>query len=248
MVLKIYMVKVLEKQIFLNDSYLKRFKSNLLSITSEGHLIFEKGIFYALSGGQPGDEGSVSWDDKSCNIIATIKDQAGNIRLVPHEGQELPPKGKECLQEINWDKRFRYMRTHTALHLLSVVIPLPVTGGQISENKGRLDFNMPEPLESKEVLEGQLNEIIFKDYKITESWITDSELDSRPNLVKTMSVSPPRGVGKVRLIRIGDEKKQIDLQPCGGTHVKSTSEIGKVRFGKIESKGKQNRRVSINLE
>ena len=140
------------------------------------------------------------------------------------------------------------MRTHTALHLLSVVIPLPVTGGQISENKGRLDFNMPDPVENKAILEEQLNEIISKDYKITQSWITDSELDSRPDLVKTMSVSPPRGAGKVRLIRIGDENIQIDLQPCGGTHVNSTSEIGKVRFGKIENKGKQNRRVSIHLE
>ncbi len=242
------MAKVVEKKIFLGDSYLKSLKSRLLGITSEGYLIFEKGIFYALGGGQPGDEGLVRWEGKSCNIVSTIKDKEGNICLVPQAGHEIPPLGTECLQEINWDKRFRYMRTHTALHLLSVVIPLPVTGGQISENKGRLDFNMPETVENREVLEDKLNGIIFKDYKITQIWITDSELDSRPNLVKTMSVSPPRGVGKVRLIRIGDEKKQIDLQPCGGTHVKSTSEIGKVRFGKIESKGKQNRRVSIHLE
>ena len=241
-------MKVMEKNIFLSDSYLKSYESKLLDITDDGHLIFEKGIFYALSGGQPGDEGLISWKDKRCNIVGTIKGKESNICLVPKEDQEVPPIGAECRQEIDWGKRFKYMRTHTALHLLSVVIPLPVTGGQISENKGRLDFNMPDPVENKEILEEQLNEIISKDYKITQSWITDSELDSRPDLVKTMSVSPPRGAGKVRLIRIGDENIQIDLQPCGGTHVNTTSEIGKVRFGKIENKGKQNRRVSIHLE
>ena len=140
------------------------------------------------------------------------------------------------------------MRIHTALHLLSVVIPLPVTGGSISAEKGRLDFDMPEAPEDKAILEEQLNELIARDLEVHESWITDEELQAQPELVKTMSVKPPMGSGRVRLVGIGSDADQIDLQPCGGTHVARTGEIGRIRIGKIEKKGKQNRRVNIHFD
>jgi misacylated tRNA(Ala) deacylase len=140
------------------------------------------------------------------------------------------------------------MRVHTALHLLSVVIPLPVTGGSISAEKGRLDFDMPDAPDDKEALERALNDLIAADHAVTEEWITDAELEAKPGMVKTMTVKPPVGQGKVRLIRIASGGTTVDLQPCGGTHVRSTGEIGRVRFGKIEKKGKQNRRVSILID
>ena len=140
------------------------------------------------------------------------------------------------------------MRIHTALHLLSVVIPLEVTGGSISAAKGRLDFNMPDAPQDKTALQAQLQELINRDLTVSESWITDAELDDNPQLVKTMSVSPPRGSGHIRLVRIGAGDTQVDLQPCGGTHVKRTAEVGQIRLGKIEKKGKQNRRVYLHLE
>jgi misacylated tRNA(Ala) deacylase len=137
------------------------------------------------------------------------------------------------------------MRIHTALHLLSVVIPLPVTGGAVGADKGRLDFDMPEAPQDREVLEGQLNALVTRDLPVTEMWITDAELDANPGLVKTLSVQPPRGAGRVRLVQIGEGAGAIDLQPCGGTHVARTGEIGKLRITKIEKKGRQNRRVTI---
>jgi misacylated tRNA(Ala) deacylase len=147
-------------------------------------------------------------------------------------------------QVLDWDRRHRLMRVHTALHLLSVVIPLPVTGGQIGADRGRLDFDMPEPPGDIEALNEALNAFIDADLPVTESWITDAELMANPGLVKTMSVAPPVGQGRVRLVKIGE----IDLQPCGGTHVARTGEIGRVAIGKIEKKGRQNRRVSLTLE
>ena len=236
----------MQEKLFLNDSYLKECMSNLVDVTDTGGLIFDKTIFYAMSGGQPGDEGLISWGNKSCRIKNTIKNRDGDVCLVTDDHQEIPTIGSKCIQELNWTKRLKYMRVHTALHLLSVIIPLPVTGGQISEDKGRLDFNMPEPIQNKEELENKLNEIIANEYTVSDSWITEEELDKKPELVKTMSVSPPRGAGKIRLIRIGD-RDQIDLQPCGGTHVRTTGEIGKVSIGKIENKGKQNRRVNLYI-
>ena len=236
----------MQEKLFLSDGYLKECRSTLVDITDTGGLVFDKTVFYAVSGGQPGDEGSITWGNKSCQIKSSIRNKDGDVCLVTEDDQETPPVGTECIQKLDWIKRYRYMRVHTALHLLSVIIPLPVTGGQISKDKGRLDFNMPEPIQNKEELENKLNNIIGKDYAVTQSWITEEELDKKPDLVKTMSVSPPRGSGKIRLIRIGDSD-QIDLQPCGGTHVATTGEIGKISLGKIESKGKQNRRVNLHL-
>lgn len=180
-----------------------------------------------------------------------MKGEGGAVVLVPAEPQPqplpLPPVGAELRQRIDWGRRYRYMRIHTGLHLLSVVIPLPVTGGQIGAGKGRLDFDMPHPPGDVTALEERVNELIARDLPVSEDWITDEELAANPGLVKTMSVAPPVGQGRVRLIRIGEGAGQIDLQPCGGTHVARTGEIGRVTIGKIEKKGRQNRRVSLIL-
>jgi misacylated tRNA(Ala) deacylase len=167
--------------------------------------------------------------------------------LVPAEPGPLPAEGTKVEMRLDWDRRHRFMRMHTALHLLSVVVPLPVTGGQIGFEKSRLDFLMPEVTHEREVIQARLGTLIAEDHPVSDRWISEEALDANPDLVKTMSVQPPRGAGQIRLVRIGSNKT-IDLQPCGGTHVRSTAEIGQVRVGKLENKGKQNRRISITLD
>ena len=216
-------------------------------INDDKSIVLNQSIFYPTSGGQPGDRGALLFEGAKCEIITTHKGENGKIILVPANHDFLPKLGDNVEQVIDWETRFKHMRVHSALHLLSVVIPLPVTGGSITDEKGRLDFNMPEALSNKEELESQLNKLISGNYIVTQSWITDEELLTQPGLIKTMSVQPPIGSGRVRLIRIGSDDSQIDLQPCGGTHVANTSEIGSMRFGKIEKKGKQNRRVNIHF-
>ena len=162
-------------------------------------------------------------------------------------GAAPPPVGASVEAVIDEATRDLYRRIHTCLHLLSVVIPLPVTGGSISAGKGRLDFDMPEPPEDKDAIAAALNDLIAADHPVGDEWITDEELAANPGLVKTMSVQPPRGSGRVRLVRIGAGESTVDLQPCGGTHVARTGEIGPVRLGKVENKGKQNRRVNLLL-
>jgi misacylated tRNA(Ala) deacylase len=189
----------------------------------------------------------LTWDGGRIEIATTIKGAGDAIVLVPAEPAALPPVGAEVMQGLVWDRRHRHMRVHTALHLLSVVIPLPVTGGAIAADKGRLDFHMPEVPTDKAALEDTLNKLIACNFPVSEEWISEAELDANPGLVKTLTVQPPRGAGRIRLVRIGVGENTADLQPCGGTHVANTSEIGPVRLGKIESKGKQNRRVHLIL-
>ena len=233
--------------IFLEDAYKREAPGEVTGLTPEGGIVLDASLFYATSGGQPGDSGALSWGSGDIRIATAVKGEGGEIILVPEDGP-LPPVGTKVTQVLDWERRHRHMRVHTALHLLSVVIPLPVTGGSISADKGRLDFDMPDALADKEALSDQLNEIIARDLPVSESWITEAELDANPGLVKTMSVQPPRGAGRIRLIRIGEGEGQIDLQPCGGTHVARLGEIGPVRLGKTEKKGKQNRRVYLHLE
>ncbi|WP_071675410.1 alanyl-tRNA editing protein [Nioella nitratireducens] len=235
------------RQLFMEDAYRKSAPATVLRLTDEGGVVLDASLFYAQGGGQPGDSGTLDWDGGRLTVATTVKGETGEIILVPAEPAGLPPVGATVEQRLDWDRRFAHMRVHTALHLLSVVIPLPVTGGAIGAEKGRLDFDMPEAPDDKLIVQGQLNALIDRDLPVTEEWITDEELDANPGLVKTMSVQPPRGSGRVRLVRIGEGKGQVDLQPCGGTHVKSTGEIGKVTLGKIEKKGRQNRRVSVIL-
>ena len=234
--------------LFRNDAYETRAEATVVAHTPEGGIVLDGSLFYATGGGQPGDSGHLEWGENSLKIATAVKTLDGDIALVPAEAARLPDVGTQVTQVLDWDRRHRHMRVHTALHLLSVVIPLPVTGGSISTEKGRLDFDMPEAPSDKETLEAQLNELIDRDLEVHEGWITDAELAAKPELVKTMSVKPPMGAGQVRLIGIGRDADQIDLQPCGGTHVARTGEIGRVRIGKVEKKGKQNRRVNIHLE
>ncbi|MDP2518908.1 MAG: alanyl-tRNA editing protein [Shimia thalassica] len=234
--------------IFREDAYLRETEATVTGITPEGGIILDRTVFYPTGGGQPGDNGVLSWSNGALTIATTIKGENDDIILVPAEASALPAVGTKVTQTLDWERRYRHMRIHTALHLLSVVIPLPVTGGSISAEKGRLDFDMPEAPEDKDALIETLNTLIERDLPVNDAWITDEELAANPGLVKTMSVTPPIGSGRVRLVRIGEGAQQIDLQPCGGTHVARTSEIGRVRIGKIEKKGRQNRRVNLFLD
>ena len=233
--------------LFLADAYLRETRSTVLAHTLEGGIVVDASVFYATSGGQPGDSGQIDWTGGRLTIATAVKVEGGLIALVPAEPLSLPPIGGQIHQRLDWDRRHRHMRMHTALHLLSVVIPLPVTGGQIGADKSRLDFDMVEPPSDVAALSAALNLMIERDMPVTDSWITDAEMLANPGLIKTMAVRPPMGQGRVRLVRIGTEAAQIDLQPCGGTHVARTAEIGHVEIGRIEKKGKQNRRVSLLL-
>jgi misacylated tRNA(Ala) deacylase len=234
--------------LFRADAYQREAPARVQEITEQGGVVVDRTLFYPAGGGQPGDGGLLSWEGGSCAIATTVKGEGGSIVLVPAEGEAPPPAGTAVTQVLDWDRRYGHMRVHTALHLLSVVIPLGVSGGSISAAKGRLDFNMPDAPEDKAALQAELQELIDRDLPVGEDWITDAELDANPGLVKTMSVSPPRGAGRVRLVRIGAGETQVDLQPCGGTHVASTGEIGRIRLGKVEKKGRLNRRVYLHLE
>lgn len=234
--------------LFHEDSYLRDAECRVTGHTPEGGILIDRSVFYATGGGQPGDSGSIQWDGGRLTIATAVKVEGGLIALVPSEPLALPPVGAKLQQRLDWDRRHRHMRMHTALHLLSVVIPLPVTGGQVGAGRGRLDFLMPEPPTDTEALADALNRLVEADLPVSHDWITDDELLANPGLVKTMSVMPPMGQGRVRLVRIGSGDAQIDLQPCGGTHVARTAEIGRIEIGKIENKGKQNRRVNLILQ
>jgi misacylated tRNA(Ala) deacylase len=232
--------------LFRAEPYLAAADCQIIGHTPEGGLIVDRSIFFPTGGGQPGDSGVLDWGGGEVPVATTIKLEGG-LALIPAEPVAMPPVGAPARQLLDWPRRHRHMRVHTALHLLSVVIPLPVTGGQIAADRGRLDFDMPDPPEDLDALGAALNGLITRDLAVTEDWITDAELEANPALVKTMSVRPPMGQGRVRLIRIGQGSDQIDLQPCGGTHVARTAEIGHVTLGKVEKKGRQNRRVTLHL-
>jgi misacylated tRNA(Ala) deacylase len=229
--------------LFRDDSYLKSLDATVTEVTPEGGIVLDRTIFYAASGGQPGDVGSLSRGADHVTIGATVHPEGDKARIVhfPAEGQIPLAAGQQVTANIDWDRRYRLMRMHTALHLLSVVFPFPVTGGSVGEDKGRLDFDMPEVPADIAALETQLNRMVAGNHAVTAGWIIDDEMAANANLIKTMKVKPPMGQGRVRLIRIGD----VDLQPCGGTHVRNTSEIGPLRIGKIEKKGAINRRVAL---
>jgi len=226
--------------LFIDDSYLKDFDAKILNIDSN-KIILDRTAFYAKSGGQPGDIGKITLNEKEINIIDTVYDNKQNILHVCENSNDLKIDEK-IKGKINWEIRYKHMRMHSALHLLCSLIPYDVTGGQISYEKSRLDFNADDKIE-KEEIENKINQLVKDDHEISYQWITLEELDNQPDLVRTMSVKPPRTNNKIRLVKIGS----IDLQPCGGTHVKRTKEIGNIRIGKIENKGKMNRRVNLSI-
>jgi len=213
-------------------------------VTDRRGIVLDRTVFYATGGGQPGDTGTLERGGGNIAIATTVYgDTKSEIVHVPGDDAPLPEVGETLKAVLDWGRRYRHMRIHTGLHLLSVVLPFPVTGGSIGADEGRLDFDIDGEVPSKEAIEEGLNALVAADHAVTNEWITDDELLANPGLVKTMKVKPPMGSGKVRLVRIGD----IDLQPCGGTHVRSTAEIGRLVIGKIENKGKQNRRVRIKF-
>lgn len=233
--------------VFREDAYLAELDATVVEVNDSGGIILDRSIFYPTGGGQPGDGGILRFGGSQIVIADTVKGDGAEIVLVPADGSFPPPVGAKVTQVLDWPKRHRHMKIHTALHLLSVVLPFPVTGGQISADKGRLDFDMPDAPEDKDAIARALNALIRRDLEITDRWITDAELVANPGLVKTMAVKPPLGSGRVRLVRIGTDDDQIDLQPCGGTHVARTAEIGRMRLGKIEKKSRLNRRVNIHF-
>jgi len=239
------------KALFREDSYLQSVDATVVHVTDSGGFITDSTIFYATGGGQPGDTGRATLPDGAIIPITTAgyEDQS-KTRIVHVPGTDAPTlmPGEVVRLDLDWDGRHSRMRMHTALHLLSVVLPYPVTGGSIGDTDGRLDFDIPEPNLDLEAIEASLQAHVSADHLVTSEWITDAELDANPGLIKTMSVQPPRGSGHIRLVRIASGATTIDLQPCGGTHVRSTGEIGPVFVTKIEKKGKQNRRVRIAFQ
>jgi misacylated tRNA(Ala) deacylase len=230
--------------LFRDDAYRAETDAVVLSSEPRG-VALDRTVFYAQGGGQSGDKGTILLEDGTAiPIVNTVYDaDRSTILHVPAEGAALPRAGSRVIARIDWDLRLKRMRAHTALHLLSVVAPYPVTGGSVGDAEGRLDFDSGETVLDKAEIERRLNELIALDAAVSQSWIADAELEANPSLIKTMSVKPPMGTGRVRLIAI----EGLDLQPCGGTHVKRTGEIGRASVTGIEKKGKINRRVRIAL-
>jgi len=231
--------------LFREDSYLKECSATVVGLTDAGGVVLDRTVFYAASGGQPADRGVLTTSTGDAILIegATYVDAVKTeIAHLPAATTGLSLKVGEPLHAvIDWDLRYARMRMHTALHLLSAVLPYPVTGGSIGDTDGRLDFDIPEAGLDKDEITAKLEKMIAAGAEVRSRWITDAELEAKPGLVKTMSVKPPMGTGRVRLIEIVG----YDLQPCGGTHVQTTNEIGDVRVTQIEKKGKLNRRVRL---
>jgi misacylated tRNA(Ala) deacylase len=230
--------------LFRDDSYLKECEARVVAIAEQGGVVLDRTVFYATSGGQPGDSGSLTAPDGARIPIenAIYTDAAkSEIAHVPAAGSPALKPGDMVTAAIDWDKRHARMRMHTALHLLSAALPYAVTGGSVGDSESRLDFDIPEAGLDKDAITAKVNEMIASNAAVSSRWISDAELEANPGLVKTMSVKPPMGTGRVRLIEIAN----LDLQPCGGTHVRATGEIGPVRVTQIEKKGKQNRRVRL---
>ena len=231
--------------LFREDAYLKDCTARIVAADEHG-IRLDRTVFYARGGGQPGDIGTlVSDDGRTVEIIDTVKGEGlDEINHMPEDGAPLLSVGTEVTATLDWDRRHRLMRMHSCLHLLSAVVDGAVTGGQVGTDKSRLDFDLPDTALDKQAITDVLNRLVAEDHPVTSRWVTDDELDAQPDLVKTMSVAPPRGAGRVRLINVAD----VDLQACGGTHIARTSEIGKVRVTKIENKGRHNRRIVVALD
>jgi len=230
------------RELFREDAHLKSCRARVVAAGPDG-VVLDRTVFYPMGGGQPGDTGALIFDDgKRLTVTDTRKGEAGILHLLA-PGSEAPAAASELTDEIDWERRHLHMRMHTSLHLLCAVVPAGVTGGQIGAERSRLDFDPGEVVFDKDKIEAEINRLIGEDHPVAPRWIDEAELDANPDLVRTLSVQPPRGTGRIRLLHIAN----VDLQPCGGTHVARTGEIGRVAVEKIESKGKRNRRVVLTL-
>ena len=228
--------------IFRDDAYQKSCEATVTAASATG-IRLDRTVFYPMGGGQPGDVGILRLEGGGTIRIVDARKGADHedVVHVPEEGAALPAPGTKVTAEIDWERRHRMMRIHSCMHVLCAVVVGDVTGGQVGDGKGRLDFNLPDTQLDKEAITAALNRIIAEDHPLASRWITEAELDETPELVRTMSVKPPVGAGRIRLMEI----EGVDLQPCGGTHVRRTGEIGPIKVTKIENKGRQNRRINI---
>jgi len=234
------------ERLYMDDATLRQTSATVTAESAEG-IVLDRTVFYARAGGQPGDAGVLRWDGGEVAISDTIKGEGDAILHVPSPGAALPPVGARVEAELDWTRRHAHMRMHTSLHLLCAVLPgIAVTGGSVGAERSRLDFDLPDP-PAKEPIEEKLNALIAEDHPVRPEWVDEAVLDTNPALVRTLSVQPPRGTGRLRLVRIGAGDAPVDLQPCGGTHVSHTAEIGPVKILKIENKGRQNRRIIVAL-
>ncbi len=232
------------ERLFLDDPTLTSTTARVIASGADG-VVLDRTVFYARGGGQPGDSGTLRWDGGEIPVTEAVKGEGEAILHVPAADATLPAPGTIVEATIDWQRRHAHMRMHTAMHLLcSLIKGAAVTGGSVGADKSRLDFDLPNP-PPKEEVEAGLNALIAADHPVRIEWVDESVLDTDPSLVRTMSVQPPRGTGRLRLMRIGSDETLVDLQPCGGTHVSRTGEIGPIRVQKIENKGKQNRRIII---
>ena len=229
-------------ELFREDAYATKCAA-VVTAAGDGVIELDRTVFYPTGGGQPGDRGRLVRPDGADLAILDTRKGSEPGRIVHAVEGELPAVGEAVTVEIDWARRYRHMRMHTCLHLLCALVPRGVTGGAVGDGRGRLDFDLGEASLDKEELARRLNALVVEDHPVAAIWVDEAELDTKPDLVRTLSVQPPRGLGRVRLMRIDG----VDLQPCGGTHVRRTAEIGQVAIDKIESKGKRNRRVALSL-
>lgn len=236
------------RHLFKEDAYLSVTDVTVTEINDMGGIILDQTNFYATSGGQPGDTGFLERVDGSKIEISDTVFQQGSKETVVHtplEGTPRPEVGEKLVAHINWERRYNLMRMHTACHILSVICPFPITGAAVGETDSRVDFDMTEPADKQQLTE-QMMEVVGNNHPVFSRWITEAELDANPGLVKSKNVKPPRGIGRIRLVCIGDDAT-VDSQPCGGTHVGETQEVGEIHIGKIEKKGRENRRMRIRF-
>ena len=230
------------EELFRQDAYIKETDATVTTVEERG-VRLDRSIFYPTGGGQPGDTGLLRWDGGEAKVVDTAKADGGDVLHVLAPDAPRPAVGTKVHATLDWERRHLHMRMHTALHVMSAVIKGSVTGGQVGADKSRLDFNLEGEVPTKAWVTEEVNKLIALGRPVTQQWVTDEELMSRPELVKTMSVRPPMGAGRVRLLSI----EGVDLQACGGTHVARSGEIGRVECIKIENKGKMNRRFIIAL-
>jgi misacylated tRNA(Ala) deacylase len=241
------------RKAFLEDAYLTACEGHVVDINERGDIILDATNFYATSGGQPGDSGWLELEDGSKITIEVAVNGAdkSEVVLIPAEGQDLPVKGARVVSHIDWERRYKLMQMHTACHLLSVVCPYPITSANVAVDDSRVDFDIPADVMNagevtKEIISEKMMELVRANHPIFTRWISESELDANPSIVRSKNVRPPRGLGDIRLVCIGKDSI-VDSQPCGGTHVSETQEVGDIHIGKIENKGKENRRFRIRF-